>query len=118
MGGLDEAARRKGSEAVILVGDLFYDRDLAPRVLAGGKVFVVDALNLQRTVDRFHRGVVPTISLATHALAHAVAPRSLAELTAAILRSLVGVEQYSLRFATLFVSHVQRFDHQVSIRLF
>ena len=37
----------------------------------------------------FHRRIIPAVASMAHALAHAVATQSLAELTATILRSLV-----------------------------
>ena len=41
----------------------------------------------------FHRRIIPAVSSATHALAHAVTPQPLAKVAAALLRPLIRVKQ-------------------------
>lgn len=73
-------------------------------------------LCFQAPEHTLHRGIVPTVSTTTHALAHAVTPEPLTKLPATILRSLIRVKQKIFRLAALLVSHIQRLDHQFCIR--
>lgn len=73
--------------------------------------------SFQAAKHTLHRRVIPAVSTTAHALAHAVTPESLAKLATAILRALIRAKQKPLRLATLLVSHVQRLDDQIRIRL-
>lgn len=86
-------------------------RFLSPHVAHGRYPF-----SFQTAKHALHRRVIPTVSTTAHALEHAVTPQPLAKLTTAVLRALIRVKQQSLRPATLLVSHVQSFDHQVRVR--
>ena len=91
--------------------------DVSLSVLAGHVASVRYPLCFQAAKHPFLRRIIPAVFSAIHALAHAVTPQPLAKVAAAILRSLIRVKQYPLRLATLLVSHLQRFDHEVCIRL-
>lgn len=64
-----------------------------------------------------HRRIIPAVATTIHALAYAISPKPLAKLSAAALGALILVKQQALRLAALFVGHIQRLDHQISIRL-
>src|SRR3989344_6696114 len=74
-------------------------------------------LRFQTAEQSLHRRVIPAVAPAAHALFHPISPQPLPKQAASVLAALIGMKQYLLRFATLFVGHVQRLDHQLSIRL-
>lgn len=74
--------------------------------------------SFQTPEHALHRRVVPATSPATHALTHAITPQSLAKQAARMLRPLIRVEQQALRPSSLLVSHIQRLDNQIGVRLF
>ena len=67
--------------------------DISLSLLAGHVPSGRYPLCFQAAKYPFHRRIIPAVSSATHALAHAVTPQPLAKVAAAILRSLIRVKQ-------------------------
>ena len=97
-----------GSYPVVMIHQVLANVSLS--LLSGQVARDRYPLCFQAAKHPLHRRIIPAVASAAHALAHAVAPQSLAELTATILRSLIGVKQQPLGLSTLFVRHVQRPD--------
>ena len=74
-------------------------------------------LRFEPAEKALHRGIVPTVSSAAHALDYAVSPKHASETAACILTSLIGMKHQPLWVATVFQGLLQGVNHKFGIGL-
>lgn len=76
-----------------------------------------DPFCLQASEYPLHGGVIPAVAATAHALGYPITPQPLPKFPTGILATLIAVKQHSPWAASLLISHIKGFHHQISIRL-
>ncbi|CAK9886689.1 MAG: hypothetical protein XXXJIFNMEKO3_03135 [Candidatus Erwinia impunctatus] len=71
---------------------------------------------LQAPEEPLHRGIIPAVTPATHALLYPTAPQSLPVLTAGIVAALIAVEHHACWLTPKLPGHLQCFDREGRVR--